>query len=242
MALFTILGTAGCIAVTFLLDCPGWGDFSGSQRSRAELMDIIIPSAIAPCAFFLFSSKLRELAIAHEKLAEYASTDGLTGLLNRNAFTARVEQRLAIGDMRQQGALLIVDVDKFKRINDSFGHEHGDAALRLIAGAIRAGLRSTDMVGRMGGEEFGAFLPATSPEQAWAAAERVRAAVAALEFAPNGRRYPLSVSVGGTGFGSVVPFAALYREADRRLYEAKRLGRNKVAFSLDLPPEALAAA
>ncbi len=191
-----------------------------------------MPIAIAGPFIFFFASKLRELAIAHHKLAVHASTDSLTSVLNRGAFTTLVDAYL--GDVREHersGALLVIDVDHFKRINDSFGHERGDEALRLIAQAIKGVLRSHDLVGRMGGEEFGVFMPGTSPRNAEIAAERIRQAISEVEFWPDGRRRRLSVSVGGTSFAGEVPFTALYREADRRLYEAKDLGRNRVAFS-----------
>jgi diguanylate cyclase len=234
VALWTVFGTLGCMVAAMLLDSLSFGRLPTAERDRSLLTDIFVTIAVAGPFIFFFASKLRELAIAHYKLAILASTDSLTSVLNRGAFTTLVDAYLK--DVRgaeriADGALLVIDVDHFKRINDSFGHDRGDEALQLIAQAIKGVLRGHDLVGRMGGEEFGVFLPATNPRNAEIAAERIRQAINELDFLPDGSRRPLSVSVGGASFADRVPFTALYREADRRLYEAKGLGRNRVAFS-----------
>jgi len=230
--LWTVFGTLGAIVATLCMDSFNFGTFTPAQLQRAIITDIILPLVIAPPVFLFFSSKLRELAIAHHKLAIYASTDSLTAVLNRGAFTTVVDAYLSeVHSHERGGALLVIDVDHFKRINDSFGHERGDEALRLIAQTIREALRSVDLVGRMGGEEFGVFLPGATASRAEIAAERIRQAISDVDFQPNGVRRPLSVSVGGASFRDRVAFSALYREADRRLYEAKDLGRNRVVFS-----------
>ena len=234
VVLWTVLGTIGCIAVTLLFDSLSFGSLDQAQRLRSITADIVIPLILAGPLLFFFSSKLRELAIAHHKLAIYASTDSLTTVLNRGAFTTLVDAYLS--QVRQNergvgGALLVIDVDHFKAINDSFGHDYGDEALRLIARTIKGALRGVDLVGRIGGEEFGVFMPGTPPSNAEAAAERIRKAIAEAEFLPDGVESKLSVSVGGATFDHRVAFLALYRAADRQLYEAKEAGRNRVAFS-----------
>lgn len=243
IVLWTVLGTLGVIVLTLGLDSVNFGTFSQPQLVRAIITDIALPLVIAPGIFFYFSSKLRELAIAHHKLAVLASTDSLTEVLNRGAFTSLVDAWLS--EVRAQGraggALLVIDVDHFKGINDSFGHDRGDEALKLIATTIRDALRGIDIVGRMGGEEFGVFLPGTTGRQAELAAERIRRAVSEAEFRPDGRPQSLSVSVGGASFAQHASFEALYREADRRLYEAKHAGRNRVAVSTLEPGAARAA-
>jgi diguanylate cyclase (GGDEF)-like protein len=244
IVLWTVLGTLGVIILTLGMDSFNFNTFTPTQLIRAIITDIVLPLVIAPPIFFYFSSKLRELAIAHHKLAIYACTDSLTDVLNRGAFTTLVDAYL--GEVRvhegPSGTLLVIDVDNFKRINDSFGHDWGDEGLKLIAATIRGVLRSVDLVGRMGGEEFGVFLPGTTGWQAEAAAERIRQAVAEATFLPEGRRRSLSVSVGGASFMQRVTFQALYREADRKLYEAKHGGRNRVAFARAAIPAQQAAA
>lgn len=171
-----------------------------------------------------------ELAAAYAQLAEKARHDEMTGLLNRETFFK------AFGNTRRRsdtGALLIVDADNFKYINDTHGHQQGDVALLLIADAIRRSVRENDIVGRIGGEEFAAFLPGASVEDAMLVAERMRIAVEELRFHPGEGKYlPLSVSIGATRFRPNVALAEMMREADIRLYEAKRRGRNRVVFDI----------
>src|SRR5690606_16976246 len=116
------------------------------------------------------------------------------------------------------GALLVVDADHFKSINDRFGHASGDAALKLIAAAIRASVRASDIVGRLGGEEFGVFLPGAGHAEAHRIAEAVRQAVQMIEFDAGDERCTLSVSVGGAVSGQAIGFGELFRSADQRLY------------------------
>ncbi len=232
----TVLGTLACVALALALDSYSfasgewhWGD--------KPLNDFLIPLVIAPPFFVFLLSKLRELAIAHDELMNVASTDGLTSLLNRRAFTAMVDGYLErVGERPAQGALLVVDVDHFKMVNDRFGHECGDNALKLIAEAIRHSVREIDLVGRIGGEEFGIFIPGLAPEQIAVVAERMRVAVGKAPFMPSDHRYPLSISVGGATFSDRADFGALYRCADRWLYHAKSQGRNRVeVHSLAMP-------
>jgi diguanylate cyclase (GGDEF)-like protein len=225
-------GTGLAVVATLAMDSYNFGTFTHPQLIRAIITDIVLPLVIAPPLLFFFAYKLRELAIAHHKLAIAASTDSLTEVLNRGAFTTLVDAYLNDVRLHQQGgALLVVDVDNFKRINDSFGHDRGDEALRLIAATIRGALRSVDLVGRLGGEEFGIFLPGSTPGRAELAAERIRTAISATRFVADGVSNELSVSVGGAAFAAHVPFTELYRAADQRLYAAKQSGRNRVVLT-----------
>lgn len=227
---FTALGTLICIAVAFTVDSYSFA--SGSWRWGANpINNLIIPLILAPPFFLFLLSKLRELAIAHDELMKVASTDSLTSCLNRRAFTAVVDgylQRVQGQTSRTGGALLVIDVDHFKAVNDSFGHDCGDEALKLIARTLQSAVRDIDLVGRIGGEEFSVFLPGLDPSLSEVVAERIRAAVDAADFAPGGRRHGLSVSVGGATFDRSTNFSILYKTADDRLYEAKRNGRNRV--------------
>lgn len=243
--LWTALGTIGCIAVALFVDSFNFAGFDDAQRTRAIATDIIVPMLLAVPIIFFLSSKLRELAIAHEQLRRHAATDQLTELLNRGAFTAEVEEELADARFAADGArgsLLVIDADNFKRINDTYGHEHGDAALQLIARAIRSVLRTADRVGRIGGEEFAVFLPGTSLIVAEAVAERLRLAVFSADFRPDHRRHQLTVSVGGAVYDRYLPFAELFRLADQQLYAAKQNGRNCVAVASIVHYETLPAA
>ena len=198
---------------------------------------ILIPILMSGPIFYLFASKLRELAIAHYELAIIASQDSLTTCLNRGAFVTLVDAYLSQVNAAKPigGAMLVIDADNFKTINDRFGHATGDHALRLIAAAIKDGLRPDDLVGRVGGEEFAVFLPHVDDATAVRVAERICHKVGSVEFAPTGKRERISVSVGGVGFAGPIPFDDLFRAADARLYEAKRNGRDRVEFRTAFP-------
>lgn len=168
-----------------------------------------------------------QLAAAHRRLAEKASRDDMTGMLNRESFFAALDGSRRKSD---RGALLIIDADHFKSINDRLGHDCGDQALKLIAQAIKGQLRGGDLVGRIGGEEFGVFLPGVDPSQSWVVAESIRRRIREMDFSPGGRPCPLSVSIGGTSFTGPTTYEEIFSAADRRLYTAKSNGRDQVSF------------
>jgi diguanylate cyclase len=243
---YTVLGTLVCVAAALYVDSFNFAHYDDAARNRAIMIDIGLPIVLAVPLLLFFTSKLRELAIAHKKLTIYASTDALTQVMNRAAFSTLVDAYLTqvrAAEQRAKGALLIIDADDFKAVNDRFGHDRGDEALVTIASSIKAMLRAPDLVGRLGGEEFGVFLPGATTEQATTVAERIRQTVNGASFAPAGAQHNLSVSVGGAVFEREVPFAELFRLADQQLYAAKRDGRNRVAIApVERGPLALVAA
>jgi two-component system cell cycle response regulator len=160
---------------------------------------------------------------------EMALTDPLTGLYNQRYLRRHLGGLMESGQGRQL-AVLMVDVDHFKSVNDRYGHASGDRALRLIADSLRVNTRVFDSVARYGGEEFVVVMPGTGPAEAIAAAERLRLAVEEITFnATIGVHTPLTVSVGvactSIATGST---EALLQAADTALYDAKRNGRNRV--------------
>lgn len=235
---WTFFGTIGCVLFAQGANWLLFRDLGQPALGRSIFSGTIIPLLLAGPLFFYLTLKLRELAIANHKLTEAATIDYLTRCLNRGAFTAHVEAALAGAGTSmdsRSGALLVIDADQFKRINDRFGHGSGDEALRLIASAIRSAVGGTDVVGRLGGEEFAVFLEGQCDPGP--IAQRIRRAVETVRFTPQGKPWPLTVSVGGVAFDAPAPFSELYRIADELLYEAKRSGRNKVAIA---PSDALA--
>lgn len=226
----TIVGTLVCVVAALYVDSFNFHLMDEAALTRAIMTDVFVPILLAAPLLLFFSNKLRELAVAHQRLTVYASTDALTGVMNRGAFSTLVDAYL--DEVRKagqtpHGALLIVDADNFKSINDSFGHDRGDEALQKIAGAIKSMLRGPDLVGRLGGEEFGVFLPGSAPDQAAAVAERIRNTVFEMPFSPDGRSHRLSVSIGGASFDRSISFQDLFRLADQQLYAAKQSGRNR---------------
>jgi two-component system cell cycle response regulator len=163
---------------------------------------------------------------------ELALLDPLTGLYNQRYLTRHLSGLLH-GPRPNPLALLMVDVDHFKSVNDRFGHAAGDQALKLIADTLRSGTRVFDSVARYGGEEFVVVMPSADAVDAVAAGERLRAAVqAARLIVPSGEQVDLTVSIGVacTSADAGDP-SALLRAADAALYEAKRGGRNRVRIA-----------
>lgn len=205
--------------------------FSAGINIQGLLASILIPMVLGgPSTFFLVLQHA-QLRHANSQLERIATTDWLTTCLNRGAFTTAASSYLdRLAPAGDGGALLIVDADDFKGVNDRFGHAAGDEALRLIADAIRKSVRGSDLVGRLGGEEFGVLLAQADLAAADHVAERIRRAVAGIAFAPDGISCPLSVSIGGATYANKAPFEELYRHADNHLYEAKNTGRDRVAL------------
>ena len=166
------------------------------------------------------------------ELARLATTDTLTGLPNRRSFMASLDA--AIADVRshpeRSGVLLMMDIDHFKRINDSYGHPVGDAVLQHAAEVIRSSLRQTDSAGRLGGEEFGAVLPAITLQDGKALAERLRRTLAGRPASTDAGKIEVSISIGLTPLTGDDP-NLLFSRADRALYAAKNSGRNRVSVS-----------
>jgi diguanylate cyclase (GGDEF)-like protein len=168
-----------------------------------------------------------------EEVTRRALVDGLTGLMNREGF--EIEMRQALGEQMRFGwetSLIIVDVDHFKDVNDTHGHEVGDTVLRAIAKTLEDGVRTTDVCARVGGEEMALILKDTGVDGARELAERLRAAIEALRvpFGKDAIRVTASFGV-ATYPTEVAEWAAIYRKADRSLYEAKSAGRNQVRWA-----------
>ncbi|HST28700.1 MAG TPA: GGDEF domain-containing protein [Rudaea sp.] len=180
---------------------------------------------------------------SHQELERLAMLDPLTGISNRRTLDVLAMQALASAQRHIRPlALLLIDADHFKRINDECGHAAGDDALRLLAATLRRGLRNEDLLGRLGGEEFVAVLPEGDTEDALASAERLRRAVEELDFAAAGRPVPLRISIGVATLRDGDDFAALLRRADAAMYAAKRAGRNCVRGPADVADPAAAGA
>ena len=228
----TGLGTAVCIAAAFSIDSYSWRHGTW-ELSATYLSNLVIPLVVAPPFFFYLLSKLRQLAIAHRELMLVASTDGLTNCLNRHAFMMLLDRYLDRAFRKEEetkGALLVIDIDHFKRINDTFGHACGDEALKAVAGVIKGAVRETDFVGRIGGEEFGVLVVGATFDKTATVAERIRREVYDLQLQLGGSHKRVSVSIGGAAIGNDSDANALYRAADERLYLAKRSGRNRVVL------------
>jgi diguanylate cyclase (GGDEF)-like protein len=171
----------------------------------------------------------------HQEMERQATIDSLTGISNRRTLDELAARVIAAAHRHQRHlAVLLIDADHFKRINDVYGHEVGDHALQLISATLQCALREEDLVGRLGGEEFVAVLPDADESAARAGAERLRRAVELAEFRAEHRPVSLRVSIGVATIGPGDDFASLLRRADQAMYAAKRSGRNRVIGPADL--------
>ena len=201
-------------------------------RNVAEDLGTYLYSAASTTvAFGLFGAVLGRYA---DEFARLATTDPLTGLANARAFQERLGDELRrVARFQEPLSLLVVDVDRLKFVNDRYGHQTGDSALRSVASAIRRGLREIDLGARLGGDEFGVLAPRTDEASAIALAERLRALVATSGGAQGGRGTTISIGIASfVPSGATHPTAAsLMTAADQALYRAKRHGGNRVMAS-----------
>ena len=182
---------------------------------------------------FIIVMLVSERTVSAHKTA--ASIDPLTGLLNRRGFgeaTSRMIEREAKAG--RPVTVMIFDIDHFKSVNDRFGHAAGDEVLKVFSNIVVASLRMSDLVGRVGGEEFAALLPC-SIDEALLAAERVREAFEASGVAIDDAPLETTVSIGVAGGPANTELEVLMASADTALYQAKRTGRNRVEAAVEQP-------
>jgi len=199
------------------------------QEIRSDRPTYVYSAMSTTAAFALFGAVLGHYA---DRLAHLATTDPLTGLYNPRVFHDQLRQELRrTARYREPLSLLLMDLDGLKRVNDQFGHEAGDAALRSVAEAIGSGLREIDLGARIGGDEFAVLAPRTDAKAAVALAERLRALVAKAGNGRESRRTTISIGIASVSPSTDAPptAASLMAAADAALYAAKRAGGNRVS-------------
>lgn len=199
------------------------------DADRIRALQTAVITLIAAVAVALAVLVFRHVASAR-MLRAMAMTDELTRIANRRALLARADAAVARARAREEPlSVLALDVDRFKGINDAFGHHAGDVVLQRVADACQAALRQDDVIGRTGGEEFVVLLPGTGAAAAGEVAERLRAAVERLDWADvdPGLHVTVSIGVAERAAGDTA-FAPLLKRADDSLYRAKETGRNRV--------------
>jgi len=177
-----------------------------------------------------------ELVSLNERLDTLATTDELTGLANRREAMRRLDESWAASQREQRPlSCILFDIDHFKRCNDTYGHDAGDAVLRETAAVITRIARTNEHPSRFGGEEFLMVCPSSTPAEAAKAAERIREAVAAHVVHCNGNDISVTISLGvaSRSTGAETP-EELIKQADEALYQAKESGRNKVCVAGEL--------
>lgn len=173
------------------------------------------------------SAMRNKLVNMNRRLEALSTTDYLTALPNRRAFETSLMEEVAKASRYEQAlSVAVLDIDHFKDINDQYGHHAGDEILRQVAERLRDVLRTGDVVGRIGGEEFALCLPHTESSDAFRASDRYREAISEKPFYYDGRPLNVTVSVGVVAYRDEMKQLELIMRADSALYEAKRAGRN----------------
>lgn len=219
---------AGCFGLAFL-----------AFRLFDVWVCIVYPVFLVMAQSFLVTV-YNQIAITVErmKLLNLATRDSLTGLYNIGHFKLLLKAEIATICMRREKSLSILmgDVDDFKKINDTYGHQTGDQVLREVAAAVRSGCRALDVAARYGGEEFIVMLPGANIDDALKIAEKIRKSIHLKVYATEQGDFKISISIGVT---QVAPdeknIDAILARVDRALYSAKRTGKNKVVAATDSP-------
>jgi diguanylate cyclase (GGDEF)-like protein len=196
---------------------------------REEVRNVALLGALAATSL--------EMVWEMEEVSRRARTDALTGLANRRAFDEQLVQLLAHADrFGHSVSLILADVDNFKMVNDSWGHEAGDAVLKSLAKTLSDGVRAVDVCARFGGEEIAILLPQTSLGGAVELADRLRKAVATKVVTTGDNEISVTISCGVACYPEgVLTKEALFAAADRALYDAKSAGRNTVRSAVPKP-------
>jgi diguanylate cyclase len=194
-----------------------------------------IPLLIAPPISLFALSILRMMTITIERVDDYVRFDTLTGVLTRAYLIGQVRDTIA---RHRSGAFLMVDADHFKVINDTHGHDVGDEALKRLAEVLRTTLTIDALVGRLGGEEFGVFLPGATDAEAARAADDLCAAMRRLGRTVAGHDLHMTISIGGAVHHAANSLEKTMKLADAALYQAKRSGRDRyfIAEATDTMP------
>lgn len=173
--------------------------------------------------------ELKKALIEVEKLA---TLDSLTNISNRRHFLDLAEREFRLSSRKKRHfSILVIDIDHFKKINDTYGHFVGDEAIKLVAKSTQRFIRQEDLLARWGGEEFLIFLSETPTEQAIITAERIRNKIADLSLEINEKNVKMTVSIGVATYNfNDVNLDVVLKRGDEALYEAKNTGRNKVVF------------
>jgi diguanylate cyclase (GGDEF)-like protein len=220
----------------------GHTDVETKRRGQAAGADDFLSKPVQPLELQIrMAAMLRikvltdQLDAANRRLAELADTDGLTQIANRRRFDQLLKIEHERADRYHRPlSLAVVDIDFFKKINDTHGHAAGDEALKAVARVLAETIRQSDYVARLGGEEFGVIAPEVGPAGGLTLGERLRKRVEHLPIESEGVALTVTISVGVVAWDGIarIESAALLKQADDALYQAKEHGRNRVVLTI----------
>ncbi len=226
---------------------PGHQAVDGGTALAVILSQIVAVILVAACVFGVFwlypairrdARERGRLARESKSYLQAALTDPLTGLQNRRYFDdALAEYMREFSAISRPLGMMIVDLDHFKSVNDTYGHDNGDLVLRAVSLCLLQHTRYHDVLARIGGEEFAVILPNTDSAGLNTIAERIRQAIANVPIVLNETRVTVTASFGTAAWDGKEEAKSLFKRADRNLYAAKTSGRNRVAAADGLAPE-----
>lgn len=225
-------GTAACLALSLAVTYLLLFNPTLTPFGRSIAGAVLVPLLIGIPAFLYVGIMREQLRRYRRALTRAASHDVVTDFFNGTAFSSMIERRATQAQLAGQrhGAFLIVEVGRLREINARFGLSWSEEALKLVAATIRASIRSGDLVGRIGANEFGVFLPGAGEEQALAVGERIRAGVNAAYFTPANEAGMLEVRVGGVVFENDLSFDDMFRATEQLLAEGGPADRMRLSF------------
>ncbi|GAM09503.1 response regulator PleD [Geobacter sp. OR-1] len=204
-----------------------------ANRLLISISAILTIGILVGITYFLTWRLVIQLDAAQKSLKKLASTDELTGIKNRRQIMKRLDEEFSRASrLGEPLCIIIMDIDHFKKINDTYGHPCGDRVLKQVASLITENLRNYDRIGRIGGEEFLLVSPGSSIDDARTLAERLRQTINNEQFGEGGCRFSITISAGVTALAQADDNVdILIKRADEALYEAKQSGRNRVVIS-----------
>lgn len=228
-ALLTLLSVLSSALITFCIMI-----FLSEEKLLLALsISVITPIIITPLISWYILSLLFEINNLEKQQRKLATFDGLTGLLSRHAFYENTRSLLKLMKRNSESmTIAYIDIDLFKEINDTFGHDAGNKALKSFAGVLNSTARKSDLIGRLGGDEFIIALPHTSLESAKVVLNKIRDACESNTVRFNGHNIKFTISMGVSSDMAVSKdnLERFIKESDEALYEAKNSGKNRIAF------------
>ncbi len=228
----TILITLFALVASQLITYITYGLMHTQPPVSGKIASVASPILIAPLLSWSFIGLLLKIRELEKQMRELAAIDTMTGLYNRNAFLIAFESLLHfIKRSKMNMVVLYIDIDNFKQINDTFGHDAGDIVLQKFAHYLKKSMRESDIVGRIGGDEFIMCLPNTDDEGGLVIAEKIREGITDIPLdLNNGTSIRVTISIGMTMCTHLVKtdLGSIIKIADTALYAAKSMGKNKV--------------
>lgn len=228
----TVALTLASILISALITAGLNALLSGEIGTSSIVIAIIVPAIVAPLFAYITLRLVYQLDLAKERLRQQSITDELTQAYNRRYFIETVNKLLAAAKRYGDSfAIIVFDIDDFKRINDTYGHAAGDEVLRVLSKICMASIRNSDIFVRYGGEEFAIIVPRCCPTDIVKFAERIRIKLSEARVRYNQIEIQFTVSMGVGIFNSATPdLDAILAHVDKALYAAKNQGKNCTVF------------